>query len=162
MNKSFFLLSALAIALLASSCNREEIDKQKPEIISSVAGAFPLNCDTLYLGESFSFKMRFSDNLELGSYSIDIHHNFDHHSHSTEVNACTFEPDKTPVNPFLYIQDFAIPGGLKEYDTNIQISIPDSNAQGLFDTGDYHFFISLTDKTGWSAQKGLSIKILRR
>jgi len=162
MNKSFFLFFALAIALFLSACNRDEIDKQKPEIDISLQNAFPLNCDTLYLGESFTVKMRFSDNLELGSYSIDIHHNFNHHSHSTEVNTCNFDPDKNPVNPFLYIQDFAIPDGLREYETNIQISIPDSNAQGMFDTGDYHFFISLTDKTGWSAQKGFSIKILER
>jgi hypothetical protein len=27
------------------------------------------------------------------------------------------------------------------------------------DAGDYHFFISLTDVTGWRAEKGISIKI---
>jgi hypothetical protein len=30
-----------------------------------------------------------------------------------------------------------------------------------FDPGDYHFFISLTDREGWSAQKGLNIKVLK-
>ena len=36
------------------------------------------------------------------------------------------------------------------------------SGNGLYDEGDYHFFISLTDKEGWSAQKGLSVKMLHR
>jgi len=121
-----------------------------------------VNCDTLYFGESFELKVLFSDNAELGTYSIDIHNNFDHHSHSTEVNECDLGPIKDPVNPFTLIQDYSIPAGLKEYETNQSISIPSGNDNGSYDVGDYHFFISLTDKEGWSAQLGLSIKILRK
>jgi hypothetical protein len=66
------------------------------------------------------------------------------------------------VNPWLFIENFDIPAGLNEFETNQSISIPASNDKGLYDEGDYHFFISLTDKEGWSAQKGLSIKILHR
>jgi hypothetical protein len=156
----FFLLA------LFSSCEKEdEIDKVKPVIDLSIQDAFPVNCDTLYFGESFVFKALFSDNAELGStsaFSIDIHNNFDHHSHSTEVIECKLDPKKNPVNPFLFIEDFDIPEGVKEYETNLSISIPSGNENGDYDEGDYHFFISLTDKEGWSAQKGLSIKILHR
>ena len=147
--------------ILFSSCEKsEEIDKQKPEIDLNISGAFPLNCDTLYFGETFVFKILFTDNAELGSFSIDIHHNFDHHSHSTEVSECNPDPIKSPVNPFVFIQDFSIPEGLKAYETNLSVTIPSGNSNGSFDKGDYHFFISLTDKEGWSAQKGLSIKII--
>jgi hypothetical protein len=104
----------------------------------------------------------FTDNAELGSYSIDIHNNFDHHSHSTEVTECSLDPIKDPVNPFLFIEDYNIPAGQSDYQTNMSISIPSSNGNGVYDEGDYHFFISLTDKEGWSAQKGLSIKMLHR
>ena len=58
-------------------------------------------------------KVRFTDNAELGSYSINIHNNFDHHSHSTEVEECNMDPVKEPVNPYVFIQDYDIPGRLK-------------------------------------------------
>jgi hypothetical protein len=160
--KAIKILSFLLILLVIfNSCNKDEIDKEKPVIDLSIQGAFPVNCDTLYFGESFTVKMRFSDNVELGSFSIDIHQNFDHHSHSTEVTECTLDPVKTPVNPFVFIQDYDIPAGLSEYVTDVTISVP-SACCGLYDEGDYHFFISMTDHEGWSTQKGLSVKILKR
>ena len=158
--KVFHYLGVLfTVIALGTSCERD-IDTEKPDIDIGIPGAFPVNCDTLYFGESFILKMRFIDNVELGSFSIDIHNNFDHHSHSTEVTECNPGPVKSPVNPFTTIDDFDIPTGVKEYITDLSISIPSGNEDGLYDDGDYHFYISLTDKEGWSAQKGLSIKIL--
>ncbi len=113
-------------------------------------------------GEPFTFKVLYTDNAALGSYSIDIHHNFDHHSHSTDVSECNLGIVKSAVNPVTFIQDYVIPTEQKSYETNLSITIPSGNNKGLFDEGDYHFFISLTDKEGWSAQKGLSIKMLHR
>jgi hypothetical protein len=145
------------------SCDKEkDIDTEKPSITNDFTGHFPENCDTLYFGEAFFLKVKFIDNAELGSFSIGVHHNFDHHSHSTEVTVCSLDPIKDPVNPFTYIEDYDIPAGLKAYETNVSISIPSGNISGLYEEGDYHFFISLTDKEGWSAQKGLSIKMLHR
>ncbi len=159
------LFPAILLILVINSCNDEEIDKQKPEIDIDIQGAFPVNCDTIYFGEAFNFKTLFKDNVELGSYkafSIDIHNNFDLHSHSTEVTECNFDTKKDPVNPFTFIQDYDIPEGVKEYETNLSITIPSGNDKGLYDDGDYHFFISLTDKEGWSAQMGLSVKLIHR
>ncbi len=162
--KTFNLLSVIiALSFFLGSCEKKEkIDKEKPVIDLSIQGAFPNNCDTLYFGESFILKVKFIDNVQLGSYSIDIHNNFDHHSHSTEITECSLDPIKSPVNPFLFIEDYDIPVGQTEYQTNILISIPSGNGNGNFDEGDYHFFISLTDKEGWSSQKGLNIKLLYR
>jgi uncharacterized protein DUF4625 len=161
--KTFRLIFiSVSLFLFFNSCDKEEIDDKKPEIDLNIQGAFPVNCDTLYFGETFTFKSLFTDNVELGSYSIDIHHNFDHHSHSTEVTECVLGPKKDPINPLTFIQDYQIPQGLKNYETNLEINILSGNNISEFDEGDYHFFISLTDKEGWSAQKGLSIKILRR
>ncbi len=151
------------VLLFLAACDKDhEIDREKPVIDLSIQGAFPLNCDTLYFGELLEMKVLFSDNAELGAYSIDIHHNFDHHSHSTEVTECALDPVKTPVNPFLLIEDYAIPAGMNAYETSLKVSIPTGSNEGLYDDGDYHFFISLTDKEGWSVQKGLSIKMLHR
>lgn len=160
-----FLSVFIIISFILNSCEENDIDREKPTIDLSVQDAFPVNCDILYFGESFVFKALFSDNAELGSnraYSIDIHNNFDHHSHSTEVIECDLDPVKEPVNPWLYIESFDIPVGLDVFETDLSISIPSGDSEGNYDEGDYHFFISLTDKEGWSVQKGLSIKILHR
>ena len=156
LRMSFLLL------LILAGCNPVEIDDQKPVIDLSSEGAFPVSCDTLYLGESFTWKVSFTDNVELGSYSLEIHHNFDHHAHSTEVEVCDLDPVKDPANPFQTIMDFEIPAGSTEYNVSESIQIPQSDANGDIDPGDYHFFISLTDREGWSVQKGLNIKILSR
>lgn len=153
---------ALSLLLIAAACDPVEIDDQKPVIDLSFTGALPVSCDTLYLGESFYWKVRFTDNVELGSYSLEVHHNFDHHAHSTELANCELDSIKKPVNPFHTIMDFEIPVGSMEYISNDSIYIPLSDAKGDFDPGDYHFFISLTDREGWSVQKGLNIKILRK
>ncbi len=153
---------AISFLLFTAACNPVEIDDQKPVVDLSLEDAFPVSCDTLYLGETFTWKVRFTDNVELGSYSLEIHHNFDHHAHSTELASCILDPLKEPVNPFHAIMDFDIPSGSKEYTVNESIPIPLSDANGEFDPGDYHFFISLTDREGWSVQKGLNIKILRK
>jgi hypothetical protein len=159
MKQIKLVLFSFIFFALVFSCNREDIDKQKPEIDLSIQGTFPQNCDTLYFGETFIFRVLFADNIELGSYTINIHHNFDHHNHSTEVTQCVFDPKKPAVNPLVFIQDYPIPDGLREFETNLEVFIPHNN-NGSFDTGDYHLFINLTDKSGWSSQKGLSIKIL--
>lgn len=162
LNKMWIGVLLMIVAATLISCNNHEIDNEKPEIDLTGAGVFPANCDTLYFGEDFTLKILLKDNTELGSYSIDIHNNFDHHSHSTEVTTCEMWPVKTPVNPFVFIADFDIPEGSTDFTTAETIHIPAGNGNGVFDEGDYHFFISLTDKEGWSTQKGLSIKILKR
>ena len=158
----FFLFASI----LFSACGEDDdIDTTKPEIDLSSDDAFPINGDTLYFGETFTLKLLFTDNVELGSvtaYSIDIHNNFDHHSHSTEVTEVSLDPVKDPVNPYVYIKSFDIPVGLSEYETDVEITLPAGDSDGDYDDGDYHFFISLADSEGWSTQKGLSIKILHR
>jgi hypothetical protein len=152
------------VFLLLNSCQKDkhDIDNKKPHIDISNQDAFPTNCDTLYFGESFFFKALFTDNVELGSFSIDIHNNFNHHSHSTEILECVLDPIKKPLNPLVIIKDFEIPSGLKYFNVNIEIFIPASDRNGEFDEGDYHFYIKLTDKSGWSTQKGLNIKMSKR
>jgi len=162
MKKIPLLLLGIVMVLSVISCKKTEIDDQKPVIMASGNSSFPVNCDTLYFGESFTFSSLFTDNAALGSYSLEIHQNFDHHSHSTEVSDCTMNPVKTAVNPYQFIMDYSIPEGMMEFTASDIITIPAGNQKGAFDEGDYHFYISLTDKEGWSVQKGMSIKILSR
>lgn len=146
------------IVLIASiaGCKKDEdkIDTEYPVIDITSTNAFPIQCSTLTRGQKFTFRAKLSDNIALGSYSLDIHHNFDHHSHSTEVSNCNVDPVKTPVKPFLLINTFQIPAGQTVYEASNELTIPAD-----IDPGDYHFLIKVTDKEGWQTLKGISIKI---
>lgn len=157
MRKKIKVMAFVAgLIVLLNSCKKEEqeIDTIYPVIDIAAQDAFPKQCSVLKKGNKFVFVATLSDNRELGSVSVDIHHNFDHHTHSTEVLDCSLEAIKTPVKPFLLIKDFPIPTGQKTFRVAQEISIPAD-----VDAGDYHFLIRLTDKEGWQTIKGLSIKI---
>jgi len=151
-NSFFFFLS---IALSIISCNPEDRDDEYPVIDISIENAFPQNCDTLFRGEYFTFQAKFTDNAELGAYTLNIHHNFDHHSHSSFDDECEMDPIKDPVNPLVLIEKFSIPGGSTSYLAEDIIWIP-----AIADTGDYHFQVFLTDREGWQEIIGISIKII--
>jgi hypothetical protein len=153
--KSLIALLISLLALASCSSDNNEIDTEYPVIDISASNAFPIQCSEITRGQKITFRAKFTDNAALGSYSLDIHHNFDHHTHSTEVNNCVADPVKKPVNPMLYINSVTIPNGEKSYEAVQEITIPTD-----IDPGDYHFMIRLTDKEGWQTIKGLSIKIL--
>jgi hypothetical protein len=153
--QNIFCYTVLIFLLVVTGCGEDpEIDTEYPEIDIAFDQAFPKQCSHLNKGEVFTFKARFTDNLQLGGFSLDIHHNFDHHTHSTEVNDCDMDAVKEPHKPFLYINNFPIPDGSQEYIAELQIEVPQD-----IESGDYHFMILLTDKEGWQTIKGLSIKI---
>lgn len=150
------LLLITCVAIIAGCSKDEEtsIDDTYPIIDNTAETAFPKQCSVINRGRSFVFRTTFSDDTELGSVSVDIHHNFDHHSHSTEVSDCNMDPVKAPLRPFLLIQDFPLPAGLKNYVLEKEILVPTD-----VDPGDYHFLIRVTDKAGWQTIKGISIKV---
>ena len=156
--RSFNSVFISLLLLVIWACSKTEIDDERPVITMNEAHHFPHVCDTIYVGESFVFRATFADNQELGAYSIDIHHNFDHHSHSTETDDCEMDPKKAPTdNVWLYIQSYTIPDGLKTYEAEVTIEVPEG-----VDTGDYHFFLALTDKAGWQTIRGVGIKVMER
>jgi hypothetical protein len=155
MKKICFSIAFLP-ALLLGGCGSDEDakDMRKPVIEMSGDGYFPQNCMTLKRGDSFTFRAKFSDNVELGSYNIEIHNNFDRHSHSTGSEECEMEAKKTPVNAWVFNQDYSMPAGLKEFEAGNEITVPSD-----VDTGDYHFMVRLTDKAGWQQLMAVSVKI---
>ena len=146
----------IGIAALALSCGKsgEPTDTEYPVIDAQYAGAFPRQCATVVRGETVVFRTRFSDNVALGSFSLDVHNNFNHHNHSTEVQACDMDPKKEPETPFRYLKTFDIPGAPKTYEAELEIEVPAD-----VDPGDYHFVIKVTDQQGWQTMRGLGIKI---
>lgn len=148
------ILHTLIVLSLLTGCNPPEKDDLLPTIDMQTDGAFPADCATIQRGSTFIFKATFRDNEELGSYSIEMHHNFDHHTHSTSSVECSMDPVKVAVHPFHYLEEFAIPDNKTEYKATVQIAVPDS-----VDPGDYHFMIRVTDRAGWQALKGISVRI---
>jgi len=151
MKKLYKDLVLVLLFAVFIGCKDEDIDDIYPEIHLIQ----PLNCDSVVVGSPMVIKALFTDNMALGSYSVNIHHNFDHHNHSTEMNACILSPPKTPVNPFTYINSFEIEAGLKEKEVTLHIDLPLA-----VDTGDYHLMLRLTDREGWQSIKGLSVKFI--
>ena len=154
MNYKVLFYCILSIILISCNSDDDDKDMEKPSIDMTAESAFPTNCVVLLRGESFSFNARFADNVELGNYNLEIHNNFDHHSHSTENEECELDPKKQPVKPWIYNKDYPIPAGQISFTANDVIEIPAN-----IDTGDYHFMIRLTDKAGWQQIKSVEVKI---
>ena len=152
--KFFFIAISLAAIPLTQCSESKETDTEKPVINMDQEDAFPKPCDTIFAGRSFTFKAVFSDNVELGSYNIELHNNFDHHTHGSHTETCTLDPDKNPVNPFYFNQNYEIVSGSKTYNAETTVAVPDD-----IDSGDYHFMVKLTDKEGWQSWSSVSVKI---
>lgn len=158
--KTHIIVITILIALLSNSCedNNDKKDNELPVIDMSGPDASPISCDTLFRGETFVFQATFTDQVELGSYSLDIHHNFDlHNPHTGEIGECPPEPEKEPLNPFVLQRSFSIPEGLQSFEATNEITVPDD-----VDEGDYHFTVKLTDQNGWQATYAVSVKIKDR
>lgn len=144
----------MAIVILSPSCSSDETDDQEKPVIVDGQTPNPIDCQVYTRGDIIAFRYTFTDNMELGNFNIEIHHNFDHHTHSTSAGDCPLDQKKDPVNPWVYNQDYAIPAGSKSYEAKVDIDIPKD-----VDPGDYHFMIRVTDREGWQQLKAISIKL---
>lgn len=153
MKKNILTISLLC-ALCACSSSDDTKDTQQPVITEQGVTADPIDCQVYQRGQVIPFNYVFTDDTELGAYNIEIHNNFDHHTHSTSATECTIEAQKQPVKPWVYNQDFVIPAGQQQYTARIDIPIPAD-----IDPGDYHFMVRLTDRAGWQQLKAVAIKI---
>ena len=155
----FFAAATVGVSISLTACSSDDDaptpvnDQEKPKIVDGELPN-PIDCQNYKRGETIAFRYTFTDNVELGNFNIEIHNNFDHHTHSTSAGDCPLDDKKSPVKPWVYNQDHAIPSGLKSYGAKVDIAIPKD-----IDTGDYHFMIRVTDKAGWQELKAVSIKI---
>ena len=158
MKKILFSLTTVAalFGMVACSSNDDVVkDTQLPTITDQGITANPVDCQVYNRGDVIPFRYRFTDNEELGNYNIEIHNNFDHHTHGTQGKSC--DSDKTErnaKNAFYYNQDFSIPRGSKAYDASQEIQIP-----ATVEPDDYHFVIRATDQTGNQQLRAMAIKI---
>lgn len=149
------LLPLFFVAISCSSNSSADVDEEKPTITVNYDGGFPQPCVELVRGETYEFKAKVTDNVALASYSLDIHHNFDHHTHDDQGAQCEFDPVKEAVAPLTYMENFTIEGGPTSYEIIIPVIIPED-----IDTGNYHTLLSVTDQTGWQSRTAVDIKIV--
>ena len=147
----------LLCALSACSGSDDEVQKdmQQPVISDQGITANPIDCQQYHRGDIIPFHYVMTDDHELGNYNIEIHNNFDHHTHSTTATDCPLDAQKHPQNPWVYNRDYSIPTGQQQYDARVDIQIPAD-----IDPGDYHFMIRLTDRAGWQQLHAVAVKIV--
>jgi hypothetical protein len=133
--KIFLFVSFIFVIFLTLfiSCEKNESDTTKPAIHLIE----PAEGDTLQIGgeHGIHLEMELSDDVMLGSYKVNIHHNFDRHDHT---RAFTDE-----AIPFSFERSWDLSGKKSTLIHHHEILIPDTVA-----AGDYHFMVYCTDAAG--------------
>lgn len=153
--KKILFYSFLTVVLAA--CKASDKDVTYPQI--SDDDFLPQDCAEYHAGEVMHVHFVCSDDTELGSFSIEIHGNFDHHTHGTSSVECEEHHEHggegaSEPQGWVYNKDYAIPAGSVQYTGDIDIEIPADAAEG-----DYHFMLRLTDHAGWQTIKAVPIRI---
>ena len=142
MKKYLLGLTAAALLGMTACTSDKDKDTELPTITDAGIIANPVDCQVYNRGEIIPFHYRFTDNEELGNYNLEIHNNFDHHTHGTQGKSCDPDTEKRNADKaFKYNKDFAI-----QIPANV-------------DPGDYHFVIRVTDRTGNQQLRAMAIKI---
>ena len=144
----------LSLFIACGNDNNDVIDNEKPKITAEGIEASPLDCEVYQKGQTIPVRYLLKDNIGLGNYVIEIHQNFDHHTHGTSSTNCDLDADKEPINAWIFFKTYEIERQPKSYTVSQDIKIPTD-----IDSGDYHFMIRLTDISGWQEIKAIAIKI---
>lgn len=162
----FYILALCAITMGFAACENKSKDTTPPVI--DEATFLPADCDIYYLGDTLRVHFICTDDAELGNFNIEIHNNFDHHTHGTSGVDCDEEGEEhhheegeehhqdheTVEGAWVYNRDFAIARGLKADTLDIKIPVPEEMLDG-----DYHFMLRLTDRAGWQTIKAVPIHL---
>lgn len=135
-----FITAVFATILTFTSCEDNDIDNTQPVITIGE----PANGETLYIGSDVHFECDFSDDVELRSYKIEIHSNFDGHTHE---KSASFSADEE--TPFSYTNSWTFDEGLKNAHVHHHEIVIPENINGIpVAHGNYHFGIYCTDAAG--------------
>lgn len=140
---SIILISILALTIFNSCSDDDEnvLDNEKPTINISE----PEEDETFEVGGELHFEVDFADNVALSSYKVDIHNNFDGHTHSSSVlnSTATVSTKQTEITPWSLNETHDIEGNPTEYNVHEHIDIPANIAEGP-----YHLGITVVDAAG--------------
>lgn len=132
---SITLLSCLALATAFTACKEEPKDTTKP-IIELIE---PEDHDKLLIGDEHGvhFEMKLSDDDLVKSYKIDIHNNFDGHSHTRDLR---HGDDNT--KPFTFNKEYSV------NQRNASIHHHDIKIPADATPGEYHLLVYCVDRSG--------------
>ena len=148
MRVTFLTTAVLLMSLTFASCDKEQGDTTKPTIL--LEG--PAEGGTLKVGHHVHFEMELTDDVALGSYKVEIHNNFDGHSHSKATKAHDHK------EPFAYNKEWNdIAGKRNAHIHHHEIEIPSDVA-----LGNYHFIVYCSDAAGNETQVARNIKIAEK
>jgi hypothetical protein len=131
INKFSFICLTAIFVIAFTSC-KEDSDTTKP-VINLIE---PENDDLLQIGSGVHFEAEFSDDEALASYKVEIHSNFDNHTH-----AQTREVAETV--DFTFNQSWDISGKKNASIHHHDIIIPENATPGH-----YHLMVYCTDAAG--------------
>ena len=126
---SLCLLAALSFGL--ASCD-DDSDNVKP-VINLIE---PEDDAVLQIGDDVHFEMELSDNEMLKSYKVDIHSNFDSHTHALS------RADDAATTPFSFNRSWEVTG------KNAHIHHHDIVVPEDATPGPYHLVVYCTDAAG--------------
>ncbi|MDR2027577.1 MAG: DUF4625 domain-containing protein, partial [Prevotellaceae bacterium] len=133
---NFSVICLTAICFLAFNACKEDSDTVKP-VINLIE---PEDGDSLHIGDDVHFKVEFSDNEALASYKVDIHPNFDNHSHAVTKH----DDDDDETVDFVYEKSWSTISGQKNASVHHhEIVIPENATPGH-----YHLMVYCTDAAG--------------
>jgi hypothetical protein len=129
---SLIILCISAILTLSLvSCENGDTTKPVINLIEPAEG------DILIIGEDVHFEMEVSDNDLLHEYKVEIHHNFDGHSHEATRT-------EEELVPFYFEQTWSDISGKKNASVHHHEIVIPANAK----PGDYHLEVFCTDASG--------------
>ncbi|MFO7721139.1 MAG: DUF4625 domain-containing protein [Gillisia sp.] len=144
------ILTLIVAAVFLTSCSSDDDarDTEKP----TISIMEPHNDEEIAPGGELHFEAIFTDNVALASYKIEIHDDFDVHTHSILKSSDN-------LNPWSFEQVFQIPAGQRSFEAVHHIDIPTMiNGQAISE-GTYHLGIYVTDTSGNEEQAFLTIHI---
>lgn len=144
MKRNFVIIPLiLVLAIFLSSCEKDK-DTVKPVIELNE----PAEGDTLWVGEEVHFEAEFTDDVELKSYKVDIHNDFDGHGHKSSLS---------DTEPWLYTCSWNFDPGLKNSHVHMHEIVVPAEVNGKpIATGPYHVMVYCTDAAGnesWTVVK---------
>src|SRR5690554_389103 len=153
---ALFLMSLVVLGgTLLTSCEKEEIDNEKP-VIRLIA---PEEDEAIRPGSDIHFDVEFSDNVALGSYKVNIHWG-EGHTHSATLSTRAEEEgepfERTWLErEFIALGDEPIAGKRSVTVHHHHIVIPETitvnGVEKPIKEGHYHFMVYCTDEAGQEA-----------
>ncbi len=149
MKTKLVYLFSLTATMFLTACSSDD-----DAVVDTVAPVIAINAphdeDEFAPGGQVHFNALYTDNVALASYKIEIHEDFDDHTHGFTKNQ---------DNPWSYEQVFTIPAGQKSFTADLHIDIPEMLNGSPISEGAYHFGIFLTDAAGNETQAFVDIHI---